>query len=414
MRTIEILRSSFATMRMNIRRTILTMIGIVIGIAAVITIMSLGNGFKEKTILTLTNDEEGRQSQTITFQPNDYEEVMSGRVKPFNQSDIDMIMRIEGISEAKIGSANAKQVSMNHTQLQFKDKEAGFESQFLEETKLSMLRGRNLTKLDNLGRMRYCIISMNVVNELFPQESDVLGKVVKIDEVAFTIVGIYQGPESGNGTMTFQMDTDTPKESDVYLPKETSRIILGYSDDTDMMNLTLYFPKEADNTKVLTEKALEMLKEQGSAKDSGEYSFYDMSQIMEGIGQSLNMITYFISAVAAISLLIAGVGVMNMMYISVSERTKEIGIRRSLGATQQNIQLQFLFEGIAITTVGGIIGYILGIGLAMLIAHFLPFDASIDVITALMAVGISVIIGIVFSVFPARAAAQKNVVEILH
>ena len=138
-----------------------------------------------------------------------------------------------------------------------------------------------------------------------------------------------------------------------------------------------------------------------------------MRQIMESIGKVIDGLTYFISAIAGISLFIAGVGVMNMMYISVSERTKEIGIRRSLGATENSIQIQFLLEGLIITTIGGIVGYLFGIGLAYLIAKLLPFGIYIDLSVILLAVGVSMFIGIIFSVMPAKAAAKKDVVEIL-
>ena len=141
--------------------------------------------------------------------------------------------------------------------------------------------------------------------------------------------------------------------------------------------------------------------------------YFDTSELMKGIGDVLSTITYFISAVAGISLFIAGVGVMNMMYISVSERTKEIGIRRALGATKGNIQLQFLVEGILITTLGGVIGYIFGIGIAKMVSLLLPFDALVDWPTALISVIVSVTIGVVFAFFPAKSAANKNIIDIL-
>lgn len=165
--------------------------------------------------------------------------------------------------------------------------------------------------------------------------------------------------------------------------------------------------------KAISQQISDYLTASGSAKDDGTYTYYDSSEMMEQIGSTLNMITLFISAVASISLFIAGVGVMNMMYISVSERTKEIGIRRSLGATRRSIQWQFLLEGIAITTLGGLIGYFTGIAIAFGVSRFLPFSAIVDFETALVSVSVSILTGLVFSVFPARAAAQKNVVEIL-
>ena len=201
--------------------------------------------------------------------------------------------------------------------------------------------------------------------------------------------------------------SDAPQ---VIIPRGTNKL-LNPNANVDFSIKAFYKPDS--NVSGISRKIADYLKENGSEKDNGTYEYFDMSEMMESIGQQVSMVTYFIGAVAGISLFIAGVGVMNMMYISVSERTKEIGIRRSLGATQNSIQWQFLLEGISITTLGGLIGYLFGVSIAIIAGNFLPFKALIDVPTALISVSISVLIGISFSVFPARAAARKNVVEIL-
>ncbi|HJF16891.1 MAG TPA: FtsX-like permease family protein, partial [Globicatella sulfidifaciens] len=201
--------------------------------------------------------------------------------------------------------------------------------------------------------------------------------------------------------------SDAPQ---VIVPRGTNKLL---NPNTNVDFSIKAFYKPDSNVSGISRKIADYLKENGSEKDNGTYEYFDMSEMMESIGQQVSMVTYFIGAVAGISLFIAGVGVMNMMYISVSERTKEIGIRRSLGATQNSIQWQFLLEGISITTLGGLIGYLFGVGIAIIAGNFLPFKALIDVPTALISVSISVLIGISFSVFPARAAARKNVVEIL-
>ena len=136
--------------------------------------------------------------------------------------------------------------------------------------------------------------------------------------------------------------------------------------------------------------------------------------MIDQISQALNSITWFISAVAGISLFIAGIGIMNMMYISVSERNREIGIRIALGATRQAIMLQFLMEGMTITIAGGIIGYILGMIFAAALSVILPFKASVDLTTVLLALGISGFIGLVFSVMPASQASKKDLTEVMN
>ena len=147
-------------------------------------------------------------------------------------------------------------------------------------------------------------------------------------------------------------------------------------------------------------------------KAAGSYSFVDIAKQIEGISSVLGSITIFISLIAAISLLIAGIGMMNMMYISVSERIKEIGIRRALGGTASDIKKQFLTEGIALTLIGGITGYLLGMIIAYLASMALPFSVRPDLMTVSLAIGISVFIGVVFSYFPASAASKKDLIDI--
>ena len=185
-----------------------------------------------------------------------------------------------------------------------------------------------------------------------------------------------------------------------------------FKEEMPRFGITVYIEPGRDPKKV-SERVKSALDEFGSGAKYGTYSFIDNSEIMREIGKQLQTTTYFVSSVAGISLFIAGVGVMNMMYISVSERIREIGIRRSLGSTKQAIQLQFLLEGILITVIGGIFGFVLGLAIAYGVSTFLPFGIGLTPIMVVGTIGISTLIGIVFSVFPARSAANKNLIEIL-
>lgn len=168
-----------------------------------------------------------------------------------------------------------------------------------------------------------------------------------------------------------------------------------------------------NNDAAAMNKVVKQLNLNGESRLQGEYQNYDPTSEIKQLGSMLDNLTLFISAVAAISLFIAGVGVMNMMYISVSERTKEIGIRRALGANARSIKLQFLFEGIVLTISGGIIGYILGILIAYGASFALPFSVRPDLMTVLISIGTSVLIGVCFSYLPASAAAKKELIDIL-
>lgn len=410
MRLTEILKSSFATLRLNIRRTFLTMIGIIIGIAAVITIMSLGNGFQKQTLDELAQDEQGRASQAFYYNPTNFE-IDYDKLEPFAASDLAAIEMIPGVDEVR--KADDMLQHSTYMSVSFRNVNTSYEISLVDQSNYEMLIGRNLSIADSQYRQKFAIIDLIAASELFGSIDNALHKVIELDYTEYTIVGVYDSMSSfaqdGNsllggisGMYNMMTQLEIPQGTFQHFNPQTF-----YN-----WEITVFFEADA-NMKAISQQISEYLTASGSAKDDGTYTYYDSSEMMEQIGSTLNMITLFISAVASISLFIAGVGVMNMMYISVSERTKEIGIRRSLGATRRSIQWQFLLEGIAITTLGGLIGYFTGIGIAFGASRFLPFSAIVDFETALVSVSVSILTGLVFSVFPARAAAQKNVVEIL-
>ena len=409
MRMSEIFKSSLSTLKMNGRRTFLTMIGIIIGIAAVITILSLGNGFRKKTLDELAQDSKGRPSQMFHFNVSNMDADWS-KLDPFDTNTLDGIRQIPGVDEVVTSSDDED--SVNYATLDFANKESKtYGTKYLDVTNQQILYGRNLYDFDSKAAKRNVIIDDIVASDIFENPEKAIHQSIKIDGTSYMIVGVYATELTAKEIEDIQNygfgGSDAPQ---VIVPRGTNKLL---NPNTNVDFSIKAFYKPDSNVSGISRKIADYLKENGSEKDNGTYEYFDMSEMMESIGQQVSMVTYFIGAVAGISLFIAGVGVMNMMYISVSERTKEIGIRRSLGATQNSIQWQFLLEGISITTLGGLIGYLFGVGIAIIAGNFLPFKALIDVPTALISVSISVLIGISFSVFPARAAARKNVVEIL-
>ena len=406
MRMSEILKSSFDTLRMNGRRTFLTMIGIIIGIAAVITIMSLGNGFRQQTIDNLTKDEKGRMSQRFSFNPEN-QNIDWAQITPFSKDNLSAIEEMPGVDEVKLDSETS--VQTQYSQIKVREENLDFEFEILEESDYPLIAGRNLTQADSDYRSPYMMLNEDVATQLYGSAEKAVGRSATLDGHEFTIVGIFIKTLS---------EEEQKLQEEGYIFSTISGVMprgtfdrYYYAQNFDF-GIQVYFEDGADMS-TINKKIKSYLDEAGAEISNGSYTYFDSSEMMAEVGKTLSMVTLFISAVAGISLFIGGVGVMNMMYISVSERTKEIGIRRSLGATKDSIQWQFLLEGIAITTFGGIIGYLSGIGIALLVSRFIPFNALFDVTTALVSVLISVLIGIVFSVFPARAASRKNVVEIL-
>lgn len=409
MRLAEIFKSSLATLKMNGRRTFLTMFGIIIGIASVITILSLGNGFRIQTLESLAKDEKGRANQNFYFSPTS-PDIDYAKLNPFTDKILEELAKLEGVDEVKKGVSETQNLLYLGARVGNKDTRMQTVEP-VEATQFNMIMGRNLMEEDGKGIKRYAVIDANAAFELFDDIEKALHQTIELEGTTYLVVGVFEpnfpgGDESANALLGPGLN----ETAQIAIPAKTHETLNPQNNIS--FEMTAYFKPEADMKKVSRDIS-EYLKKNGPERDKGEYTYYDSSEMMKAIGEQLNMITYFIGSVAGISLFIAGVGVMNMMYISVSERTREIGIRRALGSTQGAIQTQFLLEGISITTLGGLVGYGLGVLIAIFVGNFLPFKAHLDVPTALLSVGISVVIGITFSVFPARAAARKNLVEIL-
>lgn len=390
-------KTAFKAITKNGKRSFLTMIGIIIGIAAVITIMAVGQGFEKKTIDSLTNSEKGEVNVTVNFTPE--EGIYDENRNFFSKSDLNLVKNIPGVKEAGFPKNESQET---YVSLPIRGKNQDLQLTFSLKNQKKPMMGRTITKADELVKNKVVTIDHQLAKDLYGKETIALGRGLEIQGEVFQIVGIYKAEET--------LSMFSLPSSNITMTKNVYNYYFPPVENSYSLELTL---KTGTKPNEVTEAALKALKENGSMKDKGEYSVFDMSFLTDGISQVMGGITAFISAIAGISLFIAGVGVMNMMYISVSERTKEIGIRRALGATQRAIMLQFLLEGISLTLVGGIIGYVLGMLLAYLVGGLLKIPITIDLFTVSLAVGISTLVGLIFSVFPARQAAKKDLIDIL-
>lgn len=403
MRFLEILRSSVKALVKNKRRTVLTMIGIVIGIASVITIIALGKGFQNAVIQNLTQTESDEVVINILYQPKTRGMFSSTR-SYYDAADLELAKAVPGVNKAEIGELDrgfmTVQAMSQKDVFTQKRVELLLSNEPPEET---IIQGRDLTVTDGEAAAKVVILSRLAADEIFGEVDSFLGRSVEINQVLYRVVGIFEGPP--RGMMNFSAN-----QYDIYMPRSTFETFYAQRDAGNNLMLTIsegFIPKD------VADEVLAELEQKGSMRSEGTYQVFDLALMMQGIGNILSMVTYFISAIAGISLLIAGVGVMNMMYISVSERTKEIGIRRALGATKSSVRNQFLLEGLTITMIGGITGLLLGILVSTTVSRFLPFAAVIDVFSILLTVIISSAIGLFFSVMPANSAAQKDLINIL-
>ncbi|MCD8837428.1 ABC transporter permease [Mammaliicoccus sciuri] len=385
----NIISVSLKSIMKNKRRNIFTMIGIIIGIAAVITIMSLGNGFKKTASDEFADTGASKGQAMISFMPENME---GSKENPFDKQDIDLVKQIDGVTDAKIKEDDSQSYGAKMTNSQKQSDINIFKKDHVDNAS----EGKGFTQSDNELKEKVVTVDQTIAKKAF--KGDAIGKTLFIDNQGFKIVGIVNNPMY---------------ENTVNMPSETFNRYMGdLSQDLPQLELKV---DNDDNKKEIANKAAKLLNKRGSGMSEGSYQYSDMEEIMKSITQVFDAITYFVAAVAGISLFIAGIGVMNVMYISVAERTEEIAIRRAFGAKGRDIEIQFLIESIVLCLIGGIIGLIIGILISKLVEAVTPdmVQSVVSLGSILLAVGVSTLIGIVFGWIPARSASKKELIDII-
>ncbi|OJG71487.1 hypothetical protein RV12_GL001495 [Enterococcus quebecensis] len=384
----------------NKKRSFLTMFGIIIGIASVITIVSIGNGFKRDMINKMSMTNTNENVSNIIFNYYDVSNAFAEN-EVFKKSDFDLIKNVTGVKKADFYKTKNK-VTERQVEIHIRGKKLTKKIERVEKTTVNLLVGRQIEPKDSETLNKVVVIDEILAQKLYGDTDNAIGKGFDVSNELFTVVGVSS---SESGTLSMENEGALAyfpiKSYDRYYNKPKSQAIL----DIEV--------EAGENKKTVVAEVLKQLNFNGSLRNAGEYERYNPKSDIDQIGSILDNLTLFISAVAGISLFIAGVGVMNMMYISVSERTKEIGIRRALGATEKDIRKQFLAEGLTLTLLGGLIGYLLGMMLGVIASVFLPFAVRPDLFTIGLAVGISILIGVVFSYMPASAASKKDLIDIM-
>ncbi len=396
MRIYELFVSALRSLWANKRRSILTMLGIIIGIAAVITILSLGDGVRIETLKSLQADSSGQQSSEINFSKA-YNPDSSNEISGFNDNDIKMVQNNSKVVKAKIQSGY-KGIISGPGKINGKNV-MGIIYLTTKPNHEYLIAGRGISKNDLLNNNPVALISKSIAKKGYVSPKNAINAGIELNGVSYTIAGVIED----------EAELKEYQNYDVVVPK---KFYMNNGADIPHDSMKLTFVKGADVSKE-TRAIVQDLNKKGSQHGNGSYDFMDMGDILKGASDTIKAVTYFVVAIASISLFIAGIGVMNMMYISVSERTQEIGIRMAVGATQHQILWQFLIEAIILTLTGGMIGYLSGIGLAKIISSFLPFKAIVTFSTFLLAFGTSTIIGLIFGILPAKTASNKNLIEIL-
>lgn len=400
MKNVIILKTAFKSILKNKKRSFLTMFGIIIGIASVITIVSIGNGFKRDFIDKLSTEETNIYISPISFSYYDTVNAFTEN-EVFKKSDFNLIQNVTGVRRVDFYHPKQK-LTEQQIELMIRGKKLTKKIERVEQSAVNLLTGRQIQAKDNDTLNKVVILDEILAQKLYGEAEKAIGKGFEVENEVFTVVGVMV---SDSGTLSLANQAPL-----AYFPIKSYDYYFNKPETESILNVEV---NPGEDKEKVTAEVLKQLNFNGSLRNVGEYEPYSAKSVIDETGSLLDNLTLFISAVAAISLFIAGVGVMNMMYISVSERTKEIGIRRALGATEKDIKKQFLAEGLALTLLGGVSGYLLGMILGLILSLFLPFSIRPDLFTICLAVGISILIGVVFSYMPASMASRKDLIDIL-
>lgn len=415
MKAADFLKLAIKSLLVNKLRTFLTMLGIIIGVGSVIMLMSVGAG-----VQTFVNQQfEMIGSNNIFIIPGQMGEIMtmgmgggSGSSSFANQGSSSEgslttmstsklkerhVKEIKRLSDDILETTGTIEVPAKAT---YKSEAifaslSGIDENFFSASNLTVEAGRPIEKKDILNKRKVAVVGPEISKELFPG-IDPLGKKITVANVSFEVVGITE--KRGTGGIGGNIDRV------IYVPFPIVQSL------TEKEGLQAILVKVLDREKI--PQTIALIKDYLSSElEEDEFSVIDQTKILETVNAILTILTYALTAIAAISLLVGGVGIMNIMFVSVVERTKEIGIRKAVGATSGNIRSQFLTEAVILSLFGGILGVGFGVLGAQIANRWLT--TTVTPSSIILSLGVCSLIGIIFGVAPAARAAKLDPVEAL-
>lgn len=390
MNFLELIKTALTALRSSILRTSLTMLGIIIGITAVILILIISQG--------ATNYINGQFStlgaNLLFFASSDAIKLTIDDAKVL--SNPGQISNVAAVGERYIGNetavANGQNTSANVL---------GVSPSLQEMIGLELDKGDFISVDDNAGISRVAVLGPKIVSDLFGEGADAIGQSVEISKKPFRIIGIAASK-------------NTVLDSSIYIPISTAMRVLFGVNHVQAIAVQVKDPQLLDQTEADV-KAI--IFERHSITDQtikDHFLATSSRDILSTINSVLSVLTLVLSGIAGISLVVGGIGIMNIMLVTVTERTKEIGLLKAIGAKRKDILTQFLIEAIILTVAGGIIGIFLGVGIgyAISLAAHVPF--GLPIIPIIASVSVSIVIGIIFGSYPAYSASKLSPIDALH
>lgn len=403
----NLLKIALVAIAANKMRSFLTALGIIIGIASVITMLAIGQGTKQSIQANISEmgsnmimispgaDMRGgvRQdaSSMETLKLSDYEAIKD------ECSYVKAVSPLVNRSGQWIYGNNNTPSSLY-----------GVNQEYLEIRQISVNSGEMFTDADIKSSAKVCILGQTVVDNLFPDGSDPIGKVVRFNSIPFRVIGVLK--KKGYNSMGMDQDDLVLAPYTTVMKRILAQTYLGSIQCSAI-------------TESVTDKAIEQITQilrrnhklkdatENSEGDEDDFNIRSQEELSSMMNSTTTMLTILLGCVAGISLIVGGIGIMNIMYVSVTERTREIGLRMSVGARGIDILNQFLIEAILLSLTGGIIGVLLGVGFSYAINFFARWPVTIELWTIIMSFGVCTFTGVFFGWYPAKKAAQLDPIE---
>jgi putative ABC transport system permease protein len=399
----EIISVALGALRANKLRSLLTMLGIVIGVGAVIAVVALGTGAQQAvkdriaalgtTLLTVNPGQQRGQGVAIGGAQQRLTVEDAKAVDEHAMHLLGVQPEMRSMQQIVFGNKNAS------TQI------IGTTPNYLEVRKYTMAVGKMFTAADDEGRQRVAVVGNTVVNNLgLTSPEAIVGETVRIRGTQFTVLGVMAPKGSANA---FQDPDD-----EILVPIQTARFRVNGSDRLASISALAASEDEIPDAMAEVQRVLRRQHKirQGLPDD---FQIRNQADILQTTQETTQVMTYLLSGIAAVSLLVGGIGIMNIMLVSVTERTREIGIRKALGATRANILLQFLIEAVVLCLLGGMMGIAMGAGGAVVMSRTAGWSTQVSPGAIIMAFAFSAFVGLSFGVWPARRAAVLDPIAAL-
>ncbi len=390
-------------LRANKLRSFLTMLGIVIGIASVIAMVALGRGAQQ----SVKDRISALGTTLLTVVPG------QARVGRIASATDRAPLTIDDAAAIENGASHvlAVQPEMSRQlQVQYENRNTnttitGTSANYIDVRKFQIAGGRMFSRAEDAGRRRVAVLGWQVLQDLnLASPEAIVGEPVRISGVQFDVVGVLASKSASGGFSN--------PDDQVLVPIQTARYRLMGNDRLRTVSVLSPSEDEIPVTMAEIQKILRREHRLRTGQDD-DFSIRNQSDFLATLGETTQVFTLLLAGIAAVSLLVGGIGIMNIMLVSVTERTREIGIRKALGATRKNVMTQFLIEALVLCLLGGVIGVGLGSGTAVLLKNTFHWNAEVGLSSVIVAFLFAGLVGIVFGVWPARRAASLDPIESL-